>query len=80
MSELCPIECIYAATQEPDFLEKNGAWLLTVIAGCTGCVGMVLTYFLKSRCSRINFCGISCVREVLSLKPSEVVITSSDTA
>jgi hypothetical protein len=38
----------------------------------------VFTYLLKSRCSQIRCLGVSCVREVLALKPADVIITSSD--
>jgi len=73
----CPIECVRAACPDPDFIEKNGAWLLTVVAGFTGCVGMVLTYFLKSRCTKIGFCGVNCARDPIDLTAKEVAITSS---
>ena len=67
MSAECPLECVQAVHSacDPDFLEKNGAWLLTVIGGLGGCFGMMLTYFLNSRCRRIDMCGCSCVRDVL---------------
>lgn len=73
---VCPIECVRSGCPDPDFLEKNGAWLLTVIAGFTGCFGMVLTYFLKSRCKRIACWGVSCVRDVVELGPEQVEISS----
>ena len=73
----CPIDCVRAACPEADFLERNGAWLLTVIAGLTGCFGMLLTYFLKSRCRKIQCCGSECARDVIDLKNSDIEITSS---
>lgn len=77
MADLCPIECLNVG--QPDFIEKHGTWLLTVVAGLSGCAGMMFTYLLKSRCSQIRCLGVSCVREVLALKPADVIITSSDT-
>lgn len=75
---MCPIECVRAACPDPDFIEKNGTWLLTVVAGFTACVGTVLTYFLKSRCKQISCFGVNCIRDVVALKPEDVKITSSE--
>ena len=72
----CPIECVRSACPDPDFIEKNGAWLLTIIGVFTACVGTVLTYFLKSRCKKIKCCGMSCDRDVLELSPQDVEVTS----
>jgi hypothetical protein len=74
---LCPLTCVRAGCPQPDFLERNGAWLLTVIAGLSGCVGMILTYFLKSRCSKISGCGVQCVRDVVELNAESAEVTSS---
>jgi len=74
---MCPIECVRVGCPEADFLQRNGAWLLAVIAGVTGCIGMLLTYFLKSRCSKIECCGMNCVRDVVQLKPDTVELRSS---
>lgn len=77
----CPIECVRAACTDPDFLEKHGTWLLTVVAGVSGGMGVIFTYFLKSRCTRIKcFCG-ECHRDVVALGPGEIsVVTSSKSA
>lgn len=72
----CPIECI---RPDEDFIQKNGAWLLTVIAGVSGCAGMMFTYFLKSRCKNIKMCGLSCERDVVNLSKQDLHITSSNT-
>ena len=68
-SSLTPDECI-AYLQEfkgtpPDFIEKNGAWLLTVIGLVGGAGSALLLYFLKSRCKTIDCGCIHCVREPL---------------
>ena len=72
----CPISCVRSACPDPDFLEKHGAWLLTIIGVATACIGTVLTYFIKSRCKKIKCCGMSCDRDVIELSPSEVEIKS----
>ena len=59
---------------DPDFIERNGPWLLTVLGLCLSCVGATLAYFLKSRCTRIACCGASCERNVLDLTESQVEI------
>ena len=56
----------------PDFLEKHGAWLLTIVGVGVGCVGTLLAYFLKSRCKKIKVCGLECDRDVLALDPKEI--------
>ena len=75
----CPIECVRSACPDPDFVEKNGAWLLTVIGLVTAAIGAVLTYFLKSRCKKIKCCGIVCDRDVVELKPDDIDIKTSET-
>jgi hypothetical protein len=61
----------------PDFLERHGALLLTIIGVCTGCFGTLLVYFLKSRCKKLKFGCIECDRDVLALDPKDVEVTSS---
>lgn len=51
----------------PDFIERNGAWLLTVFGILGACVSGMFVYFLKSRCSSIKCCGMECQRDVLDL-------------
>ena len=64
----------------PDFIERNGTWLLGMIGIVATCVGGMFTYFLKSRCSEIKCLGFECVRDVVALDPKDVKIetTSSD--
>lgn len=52
---------------DPDFVERNGAWLLSVFGLMSACTSAVLMYFLKSRCTRITCCGMECVRDVVDL-------------
>ena len=53
-------------------IKRNGAWLLSVIASISACLGYCLSYFLKSRCKTIDCCGIKCDRTPIELKPSDV--------
>ena len=74
MSVTCPIECVRSACPDPTFLERSGAWVLTVIGIGAACVGTVLTYFLKSRCKHIECCGVKMDREVIDLDPKQVTV------
>jgi hypothetical protein len=62
---------------EPDFLERNGTFLLTALGLMGGCVGSMMVYFLKSRCSEIKLCWgcVNCVREPL---PADVIEVSAN--
>ena len=71
---VCPIECVKSACDEPDFLTKHGAWLLTVITAFSAAISLCLTYFLKSRCKNIKTPCISCERDVITLDPAQVEI------
>jgi len=74
-SIVCPIECVKSGCEDPpDFLEKHNGFLLTLVASLSACVGIVLTYFLKSRCKNIKCGCISCDREVVTLEPQNVEI------
>jgi len=54
------------ASYEPDFIERNGTWVLSVLGIVSACVGGVMTYMIRSRCTKIKCCGFECDREVLS--------------
>lgn len=53
---------------EPDFIERNGAWLLSLVGIIVTCFSGLLAYFLKSRCQTIRCCGCECQRDVLNLE------------
>jgi hypothetical protein len=55
------------SSYEPDFIERNGAWVLTIVGMFITCLSGVLVYFLKSRCTTIKCCGFECQRDVLDL-------------
>jgi len=61
----------------PDFIERNGTWLLGVLGIFATCVGGMFTYFLKSRCTRIRLCGSECTRQPIALDPSEVKVQTA---
>lgn len=69
----CPLECV---KDRPDFIERNGAWLLSVIASVSACVGYCLSYFLKSRCKKIDCCGMKCDRTPLELNSTDAELVS----
>ena len=58
-------------TYHPDFIERNGAWLLSVVGILGSCTTAVLVYFLRSRCRRIRCCGCECERDVLDLETTQ---------
>ena len=62
---------------EPDFLERNGTFLLTLFGMVGGCAGSILVYFLKSRCSEIKLCwgAVSCIRTPL---PADMIEVSAN--
>ena len=72
MLGLCPLECVNAACSEPDFIEKHGTWLLTVVGVATTFVGGMFAYLLKSRCKKIDCCCVKCDREVADLEAVDV--------
>ena len=57
---------------EPDFIERNGAWLLSVLGIVSACCTSVLVYFLKSRCRTIKCCGVECERDVLEVSSASL--------
>jgi hypothetical protein len=81
MSDIeCPIQCInreLICESSPDFLEKHGAFFLTLIGIVSTGLGLVLTYFLRSRCVEIKCWGIFCKRKPLNLDIADVEITSA---
>ena len=64
----------------PDFIERNGAWLLTVLGIVSACVSATLVYFLKSRCRSIKCCGMECERDVLDLNAHPEITLTDDRA
>ena len=69
----CPIQCIKSGCDEPDFLQKHESFVLTITATLSATLGVILSYFLKSRCTKIRFCGFACDRTPLDLSEVEEV-------
>ena len=61
----CPVECVNIACTQPDWLQTHESFVLTFTASIGAGVGVLLTYFLRSRCTEISFCGIRCRRQPL---------------
>ena len=80
-SALTPDECLamlegYKDTP-PDFLQRNGSWLLSVIAAISASVGAVLTYLLRSRCRHIKLGCLECDRTPVALDATSTQIAVS---
>tara|TARA_Y100001938_G_scaffold149410_1_gene236104 strand:- start:874 stop:1116 length:243 start_codon:yes stop_codon:yes gene_type:complete len=73
----CPVECINPdkiCGPQPDFLDKHGTFILTFVGAISACSGIVLTYFLKSRCKRVKCGCIELDRNVVNLEASQIEI------
>ena len=71
------LEVIDSQKDDLDFIQKNGAWMLTIIGICSACMGGVLTYFLKSRCRKLKLGCLECDREVVTLNPNQTTVSTS---
>ena len=71
---VCPIECL----REDSWLEKHESFVLTLTASLSALFGMLLTYCLKSRCTSIRCCGLSCERAPLDNVNSNVNLNVSE--
>ena len=63
--ENCNIKCLNIGCPVPSFIQQHEAFLLTLIASTSACLGLVFSYLLKSRCIKINACCIKCERTPL---------------
>ena len=72
----CPISCVRSACPDPDFLEKHSTFVLTICTLLGGGIGVVLTYFLKSRCKTIKTPCLSCDRDVIQLDSKDIEIAT----
>lgn len=59
----CPVHCVNIACSQPHFIQENESFILTLIGIFGGGLGVLLSYFLKSRCTRIKLGCIRCERE-----------------
>jgi hypothetical protein len=72
METYCPISCVKSGCDEPDFLQKHSSFLLTICTLLGGGLGVMLSYFLRSRCKNIRTPCCSCDREVVDLTAEDV--------
>jgi hypothetical protein len=74
MSEeiVCPVECL--TFDADDWLTKHSTFALTLIGSLSACLGVVMSYFLKSRCSKISIGCISCDR----VPPNDPTVNIND--
>ena len=72
--EECPLNCINVACRDPDWLEQHKSFLLTLVGFIGTGFGMLLNYFLRSRCTNISCWGLSCVRKPVDLSKSQIEI------
>jgi len=64
----CPIECL--TYNDEGFIQKNETFILTCLGSISALIGVLLSYCIKSRCSQINCCGISCIRQPIETNES----------
>ena len=74
--DLCPIQCINTGCPQPTFLQLHETFVLSIVGIGGSALGILLSYFLKSRCRKIKVCfGLfSCDR----VPPVDLPIESTD--
>jgi hypothetical protein len=74
MSEIvCPISCVKSGCEDPpDFLTKHSTFVITLFGSLSACLGVVFTYFLKSRCKVIKTPCFECNRDVINVNDVEI--------
>jgi len=75
---VCPIDCVKAGCDEPDFLDKHSTFVITLLGSFGACLGVIFTYFLKSRCRTIKTCCFTCDRDVIEIKQDNIEIKNID--
>ena len=56
----------------PDFIERNGTWVLSMVGVLSACLGTIFAYFLQSRCKTIRCWGVECERQPVELTAAEI--------
>ena len=72
---VCPVECL--SVGKPDWLETHESFVLTTVASVGGAFGILLTYFLKSRCTEIKCCGVRCRRTPIEIPASHISVENN---
>ena len=70
MSVTCPLECI--TYNGDDFIQKNETFILTCVASFSALVGVLLSYCIRSRCTKISCCGLICDRDPIPVNHSSI--------
>ena len=52
----------------------NATFILTMTGMIGTGIGVLLTYFLKSRCTMVKCCCMECTRQPIDLQPSSIEI------
>ena len=76
MTELCSIECVNIGCPQPTFLQLHETFVISIVGIGGSALGIMLSYFLKSRCRKIKVCfGLfSCDR----VPPVDLPVESAD--
>lgn len=75
---LCPIECVDSACPPADFLEKHSTFVITITGALSGLLGVIFTYFLKSRCTKVSCCCASCEREPIPVDAENIEVINNN--
>ena len=65
---------------KPDFLSKHSTFVLTLVGLLSAFFGGVLSFFLRSRCSRIQMGCFSCERQPVELDASQTEVVTTQAA
>tara|TARA_R110000822_G_scaffold24748_1_gene75163 strand:- start:1457 stop:1696 length:240 start_codon:yes stop_codon:yes gene_type:complete len=70
----CSIDCIIAICPALSFLQKHESFVLSIVGFIGAGVGMILNYFIRSRCTKIRIGCISCNRNPIDLSSDNIQI------
>ena len=73
-AELVQQNCDCSAS---NFIQNNEAFLLTAIASVSAAFGLLLSTCIKSRCTEIKCCGLTCIRNPLPAEAIEMETTTT---
>ena len=81
MEVVCPISCVKSGCDDPpDFLQKHSSFVLTVCTLLGGGLGVLLSYFLRSRCRNIRTPCLSCDRDVVALEAKDIEVPAASSS
>lgn len=73
---MCSFECIDILCKE-DFLERHEGFIITIVGLLGGAAGLLLNYFIKSRCTKILCCCSVCYRTPIELNQDQIEIVTN---